>query len=67
MVGIPTRTILAIIFTNEDFKAPDPDQNDPMVILIELTDFCVEKTLVDKRISVNIIYGKTFWKLDIVE
>jgi len=56
-----------ITFTDEDFKAPDPDHDDPMVISIEVAEYGIGKVLVDQRSSVNILYWKTFQKMNLSE
>jgi len=56
-----------ITFTDEDYKAPNPDQDDPMVISIELANYDINKVLVDQGNSVNILYWNTFQKMDISE
>lgn len=45
-----------ITFINEDFKAPDLDQDDQMVITIELSNYGIGKVLVDQDNSVIILY-----------
>lgn len=45
-----------ITFSNEDFKGNDLEQDDLMVIMIEVTNFVVMKTLVDQGSSVDILY-----------
>jgi len=50
------RSMPPITFTNEDFKAPDPDHDDPMVISIEVAEYGIGKVLVDQGSSVNILY-----------
>jgi len=56
-----------ITFTDEDFKAPDLNQDDPIVITIEIVDYRVRKVLVDQGRSVNILYWKTYKKMDITK
>lgn len=45
-----------ITFINEDFKAPDLDQDDQMVITIELSNYGIGKVLVDQDNLVIILY-----------
>jgi len=45
-----------ITFTDDDFKAPDPDHDDLMVISIEVVEYEIGKVLVDQGSSVNILY-----------
>ncbi|XP_014499371.1 uncharacterized protein LOC106760455 [Vigna radiata var. radiata] len=66
-VEVPKRTMLPITFTDEDFHAPDPEQDDPMVITVEIARYEVSKVLVDQGSSVNILYWKTFQQMDISE
>jgi len=49
-----------ITFTNDDFKGVDPSQDDLMVILVDVDNFTIMKTLVDQGSSVDILYWKTF-------
>ncbi|XP_014503171.1 uncharacterized protein LOC106763501 [Vigna radiata var. radiata] len=56
-----------ISFTNRDFHAPDPDQNDPMVITARIAQYDVSKVLVDQGSSVNILYWTTFRRMEIIE
>jgi len=56
-----------IIFTNDDFTAIDPTQDDPMVITVEMYKFAITKVLVDQVNSVDILYWKTFRKMRILE
>jgi len=57
------RSMPPITFTDRDFKAIDPKQDDPMVITVTIDEFVVMKTLVDQGSSVDILYWKTFKKL----
>jgi len=52
-----------ITFTNVDFKAFNPKQDYLMVITVEIQNFVVYKTLVDQWSLVDILYRKTFKKL----
>ncbi|XP_017423577.1 uncharacterized protein LOC108332784 [Vigna angularis] len=66
-VDKPQRTMPPIMFSDEDFHAPDPDQEDPMVITVEIARYSMSKVLVDQGSSVNILYWKTFQQMDISE
>ncbi|XP_014496663.1 uncharacterized protein LOC106758235 [Vigna radiata var. radiata] len=66
-VDVPRRTMPPITFTDEDFHAPDPDQDDPMVINVEIARYGISRVLVDQGSSVNILYWKTFLQMDISE
>ncbi|XP_014511715.1 uncharacterized protein LOC106770417 [Vigna radiata var. radiata] len=46
-VGIARRTMPTITFLDEDFHAPDPDQDDPMVITAIIARYSVGKVLID--------------------
>ncbi|XP_014523041.1 uncharacterized protein LOC106779453 [Vigna radiata var. radiata] len=56
-----------ITFTDADFHAPEPDQDDPMVITPEIALYDVSKVLIDQDSSVNILYWTTFLKMDLSE
>ncbi|XP_027905769.1 uncharacterized protein LOC114165319 [Vigna unguiculata] len=47
LVEKKVRLMPPITFTNEDFKAPDPDHDDPMVISIEAAEYGIGRVLVD--------------------
>jgi len=49
-----------ITFTDDDFKGVDPSQDDSMVISVDIDNFTIMKTLVDKGNSIDILYWKTF-------
>lgn len=54
-----------ITFSDADFHAPDPEQDDPMVVTVEIARYGVSKVLVDQGSSINILYWKTFRQMDI--
>ncbi|XP_068477362.1 uncharacterized protein [Phaseolus vulgaris] len=56
-----------ITFTDDDFTAIDPAQDDPMVITVEIDKFAIAKTLVDQGSSVDILYWEIFKKMRIPE
>jgi len=56
-----------ITFTDDDFTAIDPAQDDPMVITVEIDKFAIAKVLVDQGSSVDILYWETFKKMQISE
>ncbi|XP_052724059.1 uncharacterized protein LOC128193907 [Vigna angularis] len=66
-VDVRKRSMPPITFTDEDFHAPDPDEDDPMVITAVIARYSVGKVLVDQDSSVNILYWKTFQQMDISE
>ena len=45
-----------ITFTDDDFKGIDPSQDDLMVISVDIDNFTIMKTLVDRGSSVDILY-----------
>ncbi|XP_017409334.2 uncharacterized protein LOC108321929 [Vigna angularis] len=47
LVDKPRRSMPPITFSDEDFHAPDPDQDDPMVITAEIARYGISKVLVD--------------------
>ncbi|XP_014490542.1 uncharacterized protein LOC106753268 [Vigna radiata var. radiata] len=55
-----------ITFTDRDFHAPDPEQDDPMVITARIAQYHVSKVLIDQGSSVNILYWTTFQKMELV-
>lgn len=59
--------MLPITFSDEDFHAPDPEQDDPMVITVEIARYGVSKVLVNQGNSVNILYWKMFQQMNILE
>jgi len=56
-----------ITFTDDDFTAIDPAQDDPMIITVEIDKFAIAKTLVDQGSSVDILYWEIFKKMRIPE
>jgi len=45
-----------ITFTNADFMAIDPKQDDPMVIKVEIECFTIKNVLVDQGSLIDILY-----------
>ncbi|XP_017438202.1 uncharacterized protein LOC108344250 [Vigna angularis] len=64
-VDVRKRSMPPITFTDEDFHAPDPDEDEPMVITAVIARYSMGKVLVDQGSSVNILYWKTFQQMDI--
>ncbi|XP_027915152.1 uncharacterized protein LOC114174515 [Vigna unguiculata] len=56
IIGRSQRRMPPITFTNSNFKGTDPNQEDPMVIMVELESFAVKNVLVDPGSSVDILY-----------
>ena len=54
-----------ITFSDSDFQGTDPNQDDPMVITVEVESFAIKKVLIDQGSSVDILYWKTFNKMQI--
>ena len=59
------RRMSPITFSDSDFQGTDPNQDDPMVITVEVENFAVKKVLIDQGSSVDILYWKTFNKMQI--
>jgi len=55
------------MFTNKDFQAIHPEQDNPMVITAEIAKYAIMKTLVDQASSVDILFWETFQKLNLRE
>ncbi|WVY97056.1 hypothetical protein V8G54_029207 [Vigna mungo] len=60
-------TMPDITFTDRDFHAPDPEQDDPMVITARIAEYDVSKILIDQGSSVNILYWTTFQRMALSE
>ncbi|XP_014522974.1 uncharacterized protein LOC106779390 [Vigna radiata var. radiata] len=54
--GVDRKSMPVISFSDEDFHAPDPDQDDPMVIVAMIARYQVGKVLIDQGSSANILY-----------
>ncbi|XP_017428782.1 uncharacterized protein LOC108336846 [Vigna angularis] len=50
-VGVKKCLVPPIMFTNEDFHAPDPEQDDPMVITVVIARYKIGKVLIDQGSS----------------
>jgi len=61
------RRMPPMLYTNEDFQDIDPEQDDPMVIMVEITEYVVMKTLVDQGSCIDILFWETFCKLNMRE
>ena len=60
------RSLSLTTFTYKDFKGINPvNQDDPMTISIVITNFMVSKVLIDQGSRTNILYWKTFQRLEI--
>ncbi|XP_014523657.1 uncharacterized protein LOC106779952 [Vigna radiata var. radiata] len=60
---VARKSMPLITFSGGDFHAPNPNQDDPMVITTIIAS--VGKVLVDQGSSMNILYWKTFQQMDI--
>jgi len=49
---------MSVITFTKDFQTIDPEQDDPMVITVEVTDFAIMKTLVDEGSLIVFCIGK---------
>jgi len=47
LVEKKVRSMSPITFTDDDFKVPDPNHDDPMVISIEVAEYGIDKVLID--------------------
>lgn len=47
-----------ITFMDANFQGVDYNQDDPMVIIVEIKNFSVKRTLVDQDRSTDILYYK---------
>ncbi|KAG4933595.1 hypothetical protein JHK87_047597 [Glycine soja] len=62
----PPRSLPSIIFTDRDLKGINPiNQDDFMVVFIAIACFMVSKVLIDQGNSTDILYWKTFRRLEI--
>jgi len=50
---------------NANFIGNDPTQDDPMMVTIVIADWEIQKTLIDRGSSSNILYWFIFEKLDV--
>jgi len=66
LVEKKVRSMPPITFTDDNFKALDPDHDDLMVISIE-AEYGIGKLLVNQGSSVNILYWKTFQRMNLSE
>ncbi|XP_020238868.1 uncharacterized protein LOC109817925 [Cajanus cajan] len=54
-----------ISFSDKDYVGVSPNQDDPMVIVVEIANSKVQKTLIDQGSSADVLYWPTFLKLDV--
>ncbi|KAG5042888.1 hypothetical protein JHK85_007160 [Glycine max] len=53
------------MFTDVDFIGVDPEQDDPMVIIVGIANWDVRKVLIDRESSTDILFWSTFQRLDV--
>jgi hypothetical protein len=61
----PEWTKVPITFTEEDFKLKSANHNDAMVIEVNIAGWVIGKILVDNGSSTNILFFKTFEKMNL--
>lgn len=54
-VDVKKHSMPQITFSDEDFHAPDPEQDDPMMITVVIAWYNMAKVLIDQGSSVNIL------------
>ncbi|XP_020239478.1 uncharacterized protein LOC109818426 [Cajanus cajan] len=54
-----------ISFSDDDYAGVSPNQDDPMVIVVEIANWEVQKTLIDQGSLADVLYWPTFLKLDV--
>ena len=66
-VNLPSPQSLApITFTDRDFKGINPiNEDDPKVVSIIIANFMVYKVLINQGSSTDILYWKTFHRLEV--
>lgn len=67
IVNVARRSMSSITFSDKDFHASDPDQDDPMVVTVVISQYDVSKALIDQGRLVNILYWKMFQKMNLLE
>jgi len=65
--GRPRRSRPDIVFSDQDFRNIDIRQDDLMVIAIVVANCEIRKTLVDQGSSVDVLYWRTFEKVNLNE
>jgi hypothetical protein len=58
---------VSITFPKEDFKLKSTIHNDAMVIEVNIAGWIIEKVLVDNGSSVDILFLKTFEKMNLTQ
>ncbi|XP_057436319.1 uncharacterized protein LOC130728766 [Lotus japonicus] len=56
-----------ITFTVRDFEGIQPHENDPIVVMLRIADYEIERVLLDQGSSADLIYGDAFEKLGLTE
>ncbi|XP_057452759.1 uncharacterized protein LOC130744604 [Lotus japonicus] len=56
-----------ITFTVRDFEGVQPHEDDPIVVMLRIADYEIERVLLDQGSSADLIYGDAFEKLGLTE
>ncbi|XP_057437638.1 uncharacterized protein LOC130729814 [Lotus japonicus] len=56
-----------ITFTIRDFEGVQPHEDDPIVVMLKIADYEIERVLLDQGSSADLIYGDAFEKLGLTE
>ncbi|XP_057443228.1 uncharacterized protein LOC130735146 [Lotus japonicus] len=56
-----------ITFTVRDFEGVQPHEDDPIVVMLRIADYEIERVLLDQGSSAELIYGDAFEKLGLTE
>lgn len=54
------------MLTDVDFIGVDPEQDDPMVIIVGIANWDVRKVLIDRESSTDILFWSTFQRLNVL-
>ncbi|XP_020219655.1 uncharacterized protein LOC109802649 [Cajanus cajan] len=63
--SIPHSSSPSISFFDEDYAGINPNQDDPMVIVVEVANWEVQKTLIDQGTSDDVLSWPMFLRLDV--
>jgi hypothetical protein len=64
-VARPESTKVSITFIEQDFRLISTDHNDSMVIEVNIAGWVIGKVLVDNRSSTDILFMKTYEKMNL--
>ncbi|XP_057446220.1 uncharacterized protein LOC130738281 [Lotus japonicus] len=56
-----------IIFTVRDFEGVQPHEDDPIVVMLRIAEYEIERVLLDQGSSADLIYGDAFENLGLTE